>query len=69
MFKPVNTYVSIKKPWGTDHKIQFFKAIKENAMLSNNICADFKNAGIYLLNKDKVQPTIENDELLTGIYK
>ena len=29
--------------------------------------AGFRNAGIYPLNKDKVRPTIENDELLTGI--
>ena len=46
----------LKEPW-------------ENAMLSSNICAGFRNAGIYPLNKEKMRPTIENDELLTGIYK
>ena len=36
-------------------------------MLSNNICAGFRNAGIYPLIRDKVRPTIENDELLIGM--
>ena len=44
-------------------------AIKRGMGECSNICAGFRNAGIYPLNKEKVQPTIENDELLTGIYK
>ena len=48
---------------------RLLKEAWENAMLSSNICAGFRNAGIYPLNEEKVRPTIENDELLTGIYK
>ena len=48
-------------------KYNFPRLLKEawvNAMLSSNICAGFSNAGIYTLKKDKVRPTIENEELL-----
>ena len=31
-----------------------------------NANAGFRNAGIYPLNRDKVRPTLENDDLLTG---
>ena len=38
----------------------------ENALLSRNICAGFRNAGIYPLDRDKIQSTIENKDILTG---
>ena len=59
-----------KNPGVQITKYNFPRLLKEaweNAMLSSNICAGFRNAGIYPLNKEKVRPTIENDELLTDI--
>ena len=29
-------------------------------MTANNICAGFRNSGIYPFNRDKVQPTVLN---------
>ena len=75
VFKPLKTEwnkVSIKNTGVQITKYNFPRLLKEaweNAMLSSNICAGFRNAGIYPLNKDKVRLTIENDELLTGNYK
>ena len=56
-----------KNPGVQITKYNFPRLLKEaweNAMLSSNICAGFRNAGIYPLNK---QPAIENEELL-GMY-
>ena len=61
-----------KNPGVQITKYNFPRLLKEaweNAMLSNNICAGFRNVGIYPLNRDKLRLTIETDELLTGIYK
>ena len=79
MFKPLKTewhkathMFQSKNPGVQIIKYNFPRLLKEaweNAMLSSNICAGVRNASIYPLNKEKVQLTIENDELLTGIYK
>ena len=79
VFKPLKTewnkathMFQSKNPGVQITKYNFPRLLKEaweNAMLSSNICAGFRNAGIYPLNRDKVRPTIENDEVLTGIYK
>ena len=77
VFKPLKTewnkaihILQSKNPGAQITKYNFPRLLKEaweNAMLSKNICLGFRNAGIYPLNRDKVRPTIENDELLTGI--
>ena len=77
VFKPLKTewnkamhILQSKNPGAQITKYNFPRLLKEaweNAMLSKNICSGFRNAGIYPINRDKVRPTIENDELLTGI--
>ena len=77
VFKPLKTewnkathMFQSKNPGVQITKYNFSRLLKEaweNAMLSSNICVGFRNAGIYPLNRDKVWPTTENDELLTGI--
>ena len=79
VFKPLKTewnkathMFQSKNPGVQITKYNFPRLLKEaweNAMLSSNICGGFRNAGIYPLNREKVRPTIENDELLSGIYK
>ena len=77
MFKPLKTewnktthMFQSKNPGVQITKYNFSRVLKEaNAMLLSNICVGFRNAGIYPLNRDKVLPTTENDELLTGITK
>ena len=69
--KATHTFQS-KNPGVHITKYNFSRLLKEaweNIMLSSNICAGFKNAGIYPLNRDKVQPITEIDEPITGIYK
>ena len=66
--KATHTFQS-RNPGVQITKYNFPRLLKEaweNAMLSSNICAGFRNAGIYPLNRDKVRPTLENDDLLTG---
>ena len=57
MFQSKNPRVQITK--------YNFPRLLEEAWKNANICAGFRNADIHPLNKDKVQPTIENDKLLT----
>ena len=63
MFQSKNPGVQITKY----NFLRLLKEAWENAMLSSNICIGFRNAGVYPLNKDKVRPAIENEELL-GMY-